>query len=383
MGMPAAIKDLAGKVVNGDPGNSLYQFVDSSGAVKTVPLSNLTASSNSGQLTDLVKKWFRGINDPVADSGAVYRPADPSIPLVDGGFNYYDVNQNNEGDCWLISSLAEVAARKPSVLKNMFTYEGMGDDVAGNQVGIYAVRFYDNFVPYYVTVNTDLPKGGNGYYASVSHDIPNSGDTSEELWVALAEKAYAQANGSGAVISSNNYTDSYAALNSGWPSWALYGITGTSAVHATYSPSSLAAAWNKGQYVVLCTPDDPADSGIVGEHCYAMIGYYPTSPDPFQLFNPWGIKGSVKTYSQADLFFASAADVNADFSSEVVAGSGMNGQNGQAAANSAENTILATDSELLGKRLSHANGRQVVNSVEALHPNGSPWALFLGGQTPG
>ena len=370
LGMPAAVQDLAGKVVNGDDGNNLYQFVNSVGQVQTTPLGNLTAGSSAKQLTQLVNKWFLGMNDPLVDSGVQYRPADLSIPLVSGGFNYYDVNQNNEGDCWLMSSLAEIAVQRPSVLQSMFTYEGV-TYVDGNQVLVYAVRLYKDGAPYYVTVNTDLPNGGRGYYANVSHDNPDL-STSQELWVALAEKAYAQANGSGAVISSDNYTDSYAALNGGWPTWALYGLTGTNADHIGVSTSTLGADWDRGQFVVLCTTD-PSDSQIVGNHCYAVVGYNPSSSAPFELFNPWGLKGSVKTYTQYDLFWAPASVVAENFNSEVLAGSEMHRE----AAISAENAVLATDLESSGERRPVANDRVIVevgSTDEAPH---SGWELFF------
>jgi hypothetical protein len=46
------------------------------------------------------------------------------------------------------------------------------------------------------------------------------------LWVALAEKAYAEANGYGYVTTGELNTDSYAAIKEGQPQWALHVITG-------------------------------------------------------------------------------------------------------------------------------------------------------------
>ena len=71
----------------------------------------------------------------------------------------------------------------------MFTYEGTTVE-NGATVGVYAVRFYDGTATArYVNVDTELPSGGNYY------DRPNNG----VLWVALAEKAYAEANAAGYV----------------------------------------------------------------------------------------------------------------------------------------------------------------------------------------
>jgi hypothetical protein len=47
-------------------------------------------------------------------------------------------------------------------------------------------------------------------------------------------------------------------------------------------------AWNAGSLVALCTPTNPASSAIVGNHCYAVVGYNAASSEPFEIFNPWG-----------------------------------------------------------------------------------------------
>ena len=71
----------------------------------------------------------------------------------------------------------------------MFTFEGTTVE-NGVTVNLYNVRYYNSAgVAKYVTVNTELPTL-NG-----SFDDPING----VLWVALAEKAYAQANAFGFV----------------------------------------------------------------------------------------------------------------------------------------------------------------------------------------
>ena len=135
------------------------------------------------------------------------------------GPDYLDVHQGNLGDCWLMASLAEVAARDPADIVSMFTAEGTTVE-NGAVVGLYRVRFFNsNGVAEYVTVNTELPSGG-AYYDQVQNGI---------LWAALAEKAYAEANGEGIVTSGAFGSDSYGALNGGNPCWALQAITGKSA----------------------------------------------------------------------------------------------------------------------------------------------------------
>lgn len=129
-------------------------------------------------------------------SGTLFDPHGPS---------YADVQQGAFlGDCWLLASLAEVAARDPQAISDMFTYQGTGA-INGATVGLFSVRFFDpNGQAHYVTVDTELPGGGQ-YYDHVQNGV---------LWVALAEKAYAEANAQGFVTVQPQHQgqNSYAAL---------------------------------------------------------------------------------------------------------------------------------------------------------------------------
>src|SRR4029077_11645249 len=92
------------------------------------------------------------------------------------------------------------------------------------------------------------------------------------LWVALAEKAYAQANGLGFVTSSRVGSDAYSALDVGAPAWALQAITGKPASAFYINPSNIAAAWNAGKLICL-TASSPPSPYVVGSHIYAVVGY--------------------------------------------------------------------------------------------------------------
>jgi hypothetical protein len=126
-------------------------------------------------------------------------------------------------------------------------------------------------------VDSELPSGGGAY----DHPVNN------HLWVALAEKAYAEANAVGIVTSHNVGVGSYDALNNGGPAWALQAITGQPASHYSINPSNIATAWNQGKLIVLGT-GSPTNSYIVGNHEYAVVGYNASSSQPFEIFNPWG-----------------------------------------------------------------------------------------------
>ena len=75
----------------------------------------------------------------------------------------------------------------------MFTYDGTTVD-NGATVGLYTVRFFNTSgSAVYVKVDTEFPSGGD-YYDHVRNALGT-----QVLWVALAEKAYAVANGLGYV----------------------------------------------------------------------------------------------------------------------------------------------------------------------------------------
>jgi hypothetical protein len=133
-------------------------------------------------------------------------------------------------------------------------------------------------------VDTELPSAG-GYYDHLENDMGT-----QVLWVALAEKAYAEANTLGLVTVSTDGggQDSYDSMNDGDPTWALHAITGKTASDPSLNPTTIASDWNAGSLIVLCTPNKPVSSDIVGNHCYAVIGYNASSSQPFEIFNPWG-----------------------------------------------------------------------------------------------
>jgi hypothetical protein len=216
---------------------------------------------------------------PLADpaSDVAYSPPPASAPLYNTQPSYLDVVQG-EADCWLLASFAEVSARNTQDIKNMFVYDGTTVD-NGSTVGLYSVRFYStNGTAFYVQVTAELPAGGT-YYAHVGNALGT-----QALWVALAEKGYAEANALGLVTTGMEYRGCYSSLNWGDPAWALPAITGNPATDYTIDPTGIASAWNSGQLIVLCT-GTPSSPYIVGSHCYALVGYNGSS---FEIFNPWG-----------------------------------------------------------------------------------------------
>jgi hypothetical protein len=248
-----------------------------------------------------------------------------------GGPSYLDVAQGAAGDCWLMASLAAVAARDPQDIQNMFAAAG---SVTMNGVtdNVYTVRFFNNSgVAVYVTVDSALPSAGT-YYDNVNNGV---------LWAALAEKAYAQANGMGLVTTSNSYGDSYAALNGGDAAWALRAITGKSASDYGINPTNAAAAWNAGEFVVLCT-STPVNAKIVGDHCYAMVNYTASSTMPFEVYNPWGISTSTE-FGFYGLFNANAAFLSQNFTEQSIGTGAAAGMDGLSNGSQKVHTLNAID----------------------------------------
>lgn len=241
----------------------------------TLYVFNVAASNIGGTTWSTLQSAITQYN-PIGTKP--YAPAPSSVPLWGAnGPSPFDVRQGATADCWLIASLSEVAARAPQDIENMFHYDGTTVE-DGQTVGLYTVRFFDGNEAKYVTVDTQLPDGG--YY-----NDQITGNNSPVLWVALAEKAYVEANSLGYVESNHPGVDSYTALNFGFPTWALHAITGQYSNQFSVNSNSLNTAWDDGDFVVLCT-QTPSSPYLVPDHCYAVL----SSDDghDFELLNPWG-----------------------------------------------------------------------------------------------
>jgi len=350
------------------PGTTYYFKVGASNAAGTTWANYQSATTFQNTVT---------VDHPAA--ATAYSPVSGSLFGANGP-SYLDVQQGALGDCWLLASLAEVAARDASDIQNMFTYDGTNLE-NGSVVGLYTVRFFNNAgAPEYVAVDTELPSGG-GYY-----DHPANG----VLWVALAEKAYAQANGAGFVTTSSVGSNSYNALNGGDPSWALQAITGKSASDYSINPTSIASAWNAGQLIVLISSSAPASSYIVGDaqetHAYAVVNYTASSSQPFQVYNPWGTDSSgwalglFNGHKVYGLFFASATFLSQNFAWQsfgtgTASGLDDHGNSSQVGAGSANSGSAISASTRLsagvvGNPLRRGSKGELLNGIDlsAQHP---------------
>nr|WP_281062625.1 C2 family cysteine protease [Limnoraphis robusta] len=261
--MPDSVRVLSNKIVNSDPANQRYQGSS---------LGNLFAGSSGTQMDNLINKWFLGLDRP--STPYTYQYATGSLFV--NGATYQDIDQGAANDCYYLASLAATAFRSPSTIQNMFIDNG--DNT-------YTVRFYNGGVTDYVTVDRYLPtSSGSPTYAQT----PNG-----ELWVALAEKAYAQVNQSGWI--QQDGTNSYSGIDYGSGYYAIPHITGriTSSV---YDPSGIVNtnaiinAFNAGSMITVASKDSGVASNVVPNHEYTLVGYN-SSTQQFTLYNPWGVNG--------------------------------------------------------------------------------------------
>jgi hypothetical protein len=247
-------------------------------------LGNLAVGSSATQLEDLVDKWFLGTDHPLgkADTGAIFSYSAVSGQLFVNGPSYSDVRQGLVSDCYFLSSLAETALRNPTAIMNMFIVNGDGT---------YTVSFYNGSRADYVTVDQQLPTSGG----KLVFDGKGAGasDPKNELWVALAEKAYVQMNESGWIRPAawGGGQNVYTSISTGFGYMALGQITGQ-ATDPLESPvgSSLAAAFAAGKSIVLTSTASPS-SAVIGSHVYAVLSVDSTA-QTVTLFNPWGLNNS-------------------------------------------------------------------------------------------
>lgn len=283
--MPDPVRNLFNKVVNTNAANAKYQGT---------ALGNIAAGNAGSKLQKLVNKWFLGLDHPGIPGDAHYVTAAGNLFGASGPL-YTDIVQGKAQDCYLLAGLGEVALRTPNSIRSMFIDNGDGT---------WTIRFYNNGATDYVTVDRALPatSAGQFYYVGMGKSTTA---TTNVLWVALAEKGYAQLAESG--WSRQTATNNYSAINIGWEGDVIEQIvnrneTAQVLYNTTATLTAIVNAFNAGGLIGLDTNATTA-SGITSNHVYIMTGYNATT-HMFTLYNPWG-------YTQQ----LSWAQVTANFSS--------------------------------------------------------------------
>ena len=168
----------------------------------------------------------------------------------------------------------------------MFTYDGTTVD-NGATVGLYTVRFFNTSgSAVYVQVDTELPSGGE-YYDHVDNDLGT-----QALWVALAEKAYAEANGLGYVTTASRRPGLLRRPERRRPVVGVASHHREARERLQHQPHQHRQPTGTRATSSCCATGSPSSSSIVGDHCYAVVGYNAASSKPFELFNPWGTDSS-------------------------------------------------------------------------------------------
>ena len=237
------------------------------------------------------------VNHPQAANNSYYGLYPGTLYGPSGKPLYTDVHQGAIGDCWLMASLADAAARDPQLITQMFTPLGAYIE-GGVQVQLWRVEFNNNPRDT-IIVDNEFPTYQTG--PAANHPIYDQIYVSV-LWVALAEKAYVEAAGMGYVQANNQglVGDTYSAVDGGQPAWALEAITGKHAYCYTTNTSAItsvtSAGNNAADLVVLATGAKTTSTSLVPDHCYAVINDTGPSQYPFTVYNPWG-EGAYTTWT--------------------------------------------------------------------------------------
>jgi hypothetical protein len=297
-GLSPDVANLAGKVVGYNQANEHYH--DES----LLATGQLAAGDYSGILGALVGKWFYGSDSPQVGYGVYYRKAAGTLFGPDGP-QASDVAEGWAADCYFLSNLAEAALQSPQVIENMITDNG--DNT-------YTVRFYEYdaatriSTPDYVTVNSYLPVNWKGEFVYANYmfggkqtNIDSSGNV---LWVALAEKAYAQLAEEGwsrANWSPNDNVNAYASIALGNNRIAGRQITGnphaiwvpildSTSAQASATMTTLIADFQAGDLLTICTNDQKmTDSQLDLNHVYYVTAI---DNDTVTLTNPYWTRGA-------------------------------------------------------------------------------------------
>merc|ERR1712100_544498 len=198
------VKVLSEKVLFGNRSNQWYTGSDSVHDT----LGDLAAGTSSTDMSLLIGKHFLGTDRPAIESNDTGSYTQAGGTLIKNGVSHDDIDQGAVGTCYVLAALAGTANDKPSVINNMFTDNGDGT---------WTVKFTTNGDTDYVTVDRMMATANNGrfLYANDGGDggIQNVVAADNELWAALAEKAYAQLNESNEI--GQDGTNSYGGISGG------------------------------------------------------------------------------------------------------------------------------------------------------------------------
>jgi hypothetical protein len=221
---------------------------------------------------------------PHVDAAPIAEPAtngyvtgwknDSGDPLFGkGGPNINDIHQGDTGDCWFVATLAEVAWRDPSVIRQ---------DISERADGTYDVYFHTSTGTVDEHVDGRLPVN---QYHKLEYAQLGQGNC---VWVAIMEKALAY-------FRNQTIAPDYATLSSGSCREALADLGITT---ATFSKLPATASELFSDTTTLLASGDIVETGtlestpapLVSSHVYSIVStrVTKTGEDEIEVRNPWG-----------------------------------------------------------------------------------------------
>lgn len=183
-----------------------------------------------------------------------------------------DINQGDDGDCWVLSGLGAIAMVNPTWLQQ---------HIHANANGTYTVTLYQDGKPVQVTVTDTVPAdpGTDPAYASTLDY--------NDKWVPIYEKAYAQLRGG------------YQNIDGGFADTSMSSFTGQPGSRVAPSQTSLQGIQDlraQGYAVAAATLPNGAgtyepDARLVAAHEY-MVKSVDVQHQTMTLLNPWGHSGA-------------------------------------------------------------------------------------------
>lgn len=292
-------------VLYGNPANAWW----TGGAKTRRPLGGPLPGNVGLARSRLIGKWYAGADlptnyvsgDSAADAKAVsFTYATTTGPLFVDGARAGDVDQGRAGTCYLLAAAGAIAATRPAVIEGMFLDNGDGT---------FGVRFLTSTqAEIWVTVNRRIPSVNGRILLATGSQRSWTG----EVWPALLEKAYAQANEMG-LFDRPVAANSYRWIEGGWDN-ALVHIGGgertryvTSDEHLYGGGREASAGGDPAAWSRFLTPALAASAAgrslifgcfgttrgandrrnFVPGHGFAIIGVG-AAAESFVFVNPWG-----------------------------------------------------------------------------------------------
>ena len=205
----------------------------------------------------------------------LFERASPSRPLVAPG----DVRQGILGDCYFLGALSVTSMHQkmlfelfPDITEDLVVADKVVEgtpalEQEANAEGVYAVRFWREGRWRIVVVDDRIPCNAEGRPCFAQ--LPEHGC---EIWVLLAEKAFAKLNGSYEAIVAGQENEALADITGGLPQ--DYKLRGPNAI-ADFGPEKL---WRElmdyddaDETNLICTSTLSAGNGIMSGHAYGVI----------------------------------------------------------------------------------------------------------------